>query len=160
MNAWQQGARGVPPVVRRHQTEIGGPPGDITLERGGWETWTVGQLLDLVDELGQVRCGSWQLVGLASDSHSRYRALEQYTADLEREIAAYRALGELRLLLAPDGCPTAAEYHEELAAADVDEDAARRAMRIEYVLGCELAGISPNESDVPDPGSVTPREGS
>lgn len=132
--------------------------GYITIDGRSWEDWTVAQLLDLTDELAVVRCGSWQLVQLATDTITRREAQAAYSADLQREIAAYRAIGHLRMMLDPGRLRTTARVGADRSRAVEDEETAASVERLEYVLGCELAGICPDGSDFPGPDSVMPRD--
>ncbi len=146
--------------MRRKGTEIREEDGNITINGRSWEDWTVRQLLKLIDELEDVSSGSWQLVQSAEDATTRREALDTYSADLRREIAAYRALGYLRMMLDPAPAQARSRYWAAARRArEGEEEAARSVERIEYVLGCELAGICPDGGEVPDPDGVTPREG-
>ena len=42
-------------MKHRKRTELSEDYGYITINGGAWETWTVGRLLDLTEELGEVR---------------------------------------------------------------------------------------------------------
>ena len=144
-------------MKRRRRTEIREDgDGYITINGEAWETWTVGKLLDLTDKLGYVRHGSWLLMAAATDTRSLQVATKTYKSDLQREVLAFRALGHLRLMLSPPDSATAPL--DDRVGGHGDDASARQAKRLEYVLGCELAGICPNETDIPDHDGVTPRE--
>lgn len=144
--------------MRRRRMEIVEEDGYLIIDGRSWEHWTVAQLLDLTVELAEVRCGSWQLVQLATDAVARKAALAVYSADLRREVMAYRAIGFLRMILAPEHARATAPDGAGRIRAVQDMEKAGSAERLEYVLGCEIAGICPNGGDVPDPDKVTPRE--
>ncbi len=131
------------------RTRIGGPATEILIDGRAYEEWTSGELLDLTSALGDVCQGAAGLIEGASTPEQRYLAMEELEADRRREVAAFRALGYLRLALCPKDSPTSKRYYRLVRRSKRagDEAAEREAQRMEYVLGCEYAGIVPEDGD-------------
>jgi len=143
--------------MQKKNIEIREDDGYIMVDGTSWENWTVARLLDLTDELEEVRCGSWQLVQLAPDAAARKRAMDVYSTDLKREVLAYRAIGFLHQRLEPTPRRTRARQGASLSWRGDDEEAARAEVRREFVIGCRLAGICPDGWELHDPDGHTPR---